>query len=53
MAHYRVNFTFYYLTYMLLPIIQKANEENAQIYNFLLFIGLQTWSLTLREGRSI
>jgi len=53
MDHYRVNFTFYCLTYRLLPLNQKANEENLQIYNFPLFIGLQTWSLILREGRSI
>jgi hypothetical protein len=45
MAHCRVNFTFYYLTCILLSIIQKANEENVQIYNFPLFIGLQMWSL--------
>jgi len=53
MAYYGVKFTFYYLTYILLPIIQKANEESVQIYNFPLFIGLQTWSLILKKGRSI
>jgi len=53
MAHYRVKFTFYYLPHILFLIFQKANEEDAQIYNFPLFIGLQTWSLILREGRSI
>ena len=53
MAHYRVKFTFYYLAHILLPIIQKTNEEVVQIYNFPLFIGLQIWSLILREGRSI
>jgi hypothetical protein len=53
MTHYRVNFTFYCLTNILLPIIQKANEENVKIFHFPLFIGLQTWSLILREGRSI